>query len=140
MAELKTRPTRRSVTAFLAAIPDDRMQRDCRTLLTILRRITKATPRMWGSSIVGLGDYHFTYASGREGDWFLIGFAPRKHDLTIYLMDGLDRHARLLAKLGRHKTGKGCLYLRTLEDIHLPTLERLLRDSVQNLKGSQRPG
>jgi hypothetical protein len=140
MAELKTQPTRRSVTAFLAAIPDDRMRRDSRTLLTILRRITKASPRMWGASIVGLGDYHFKYASGREGDWFLIGFSPRKHDLTLYLMDGLDRHGPLLAKLGRHKTGKGCLYLRTLEDIDLPTLERLLRDSVKNLKGSHRQG
>jgi hypothetical protein len=86
---------------------------------------------MWGSSIVGFGDYHYVYDSGREGDWFLLGFAPRKKDLTIYVMSGLDNHRELLSKLGPHKSGKGCLYIRALRDLHLPTLKRLFSASVR---------
>jgi hypothetical protein len=92
---------------------------------------------MWGSSIVGFGDYHYKYASGREGDWFVMGFSPRKQDLTLYLMSGVERHQKLLEGLGKHKIGKGCLYLKSLDDIHLPTLKRVLREAARFVRQSQ---
>jgi hypothetical protein len=108
MAELKTKPTSASVTDFLAAIPDEARRADCLTLLGLMKRATGAEARMWGASIVGFGNYHYKYASGREGDWFVIGFAPRKQDLTVYLMGGFDRHAALMRRLGKHKAGRAC--------------------------------
>lgn len=93
---------------------------------------------MRGASIVGFANQHFKYTSGREVDWYLIGFSPRKKDITLYLMDGLDRHAPLLTKPGKHKTDKGCLYLRTIGDIDLPTLDRLIRASIRTIRSSPR--
>jgi hypothetical protein len=99
----------------------------------IMREITGAEPVMWGSSIVGFGRYHYTYASGRSGDWFLTGFSPRKQNLTLYLATGFEPEDALLAKLGRHKTGKACLYVKRLEDINLATLRELVKRSVEHL-------
>jgi hypothetical protein len=92
---------------------------------------------MWGKSIVGFGSHHYQYASGREGDWFVMGFSPRKQDLTLYLMSGVERHRELLGRLGKHKTGVGCLYLKTLDDVDLPTLRRLLRESARFVRQAQ---
>lgn len=134
MAEPKTRPSDGSVKVFIDAIADEGRRRDCRALAGIMRKITGSRPRMWGSSIVGFGSYHYKYASGREGDWFLAGFSPRKSDLTLYLMPGLDGFEALLGKLGKHKTGKACLYIKSLDDVRLPVLEQLVRRSVRCLR------
>jgi hypothetical protein len=96
-----------------------------------MKKITKAEPKMWGSSIVGFGSYHYKYASGREGDWPITGFSPRKQNLTLYIMPGFARYGELMKKLGKHKTGKACLYINSLDDIHLPTLKELVKQSVQ---------
>ena len=133
MAELKTKVSDRSVARFLAGIKDEKRRADCQTVLEIMKRVTGAEPKMWGSSIVGFGAYHYKYASGREGDWFVTGFSPRKQDLTLYLMGGFEKHAELMKKLGKHKTGKGCLYIKTLDDIHLPTLKKLIRESARDV-------
>jgi hypothetical protein len=140
MAELKTKPSDASVERFLAAIEDEGRRADCRALVRIMKEATGSPPRMWGSSIVGFGDYHFKYASGREGDWFLTGFSPRKQDLTLYVMGGFENHRDLMEKLGKFKTGKGCLYLKRLDDAHLPTLKRLILRSVKQIaKPPRRP-
>lgn len=133
MAELKTKPTDASVRAFIDGVADDRRRQDCLTLVDILREATGAEPTMWGQSIVGLGHYHYKYASGREGDWFLVGFSPRKQDLALYIMAGLSRYPSLMAKLGRHKTGKSCLYVRRLADVDLDVLRELVRESVADM-------
>jgi hypothetical protein len=130
MAELKTRKTDLSVEKFLKSIEDEGRRRDARQVAALFRRATGKKPAMWGPSIVGYGDFHYRYASGREGDWFLAGFSPRKHALTIYLMPGLARHEALLARLGRHTRGAGCLYIRRLAEVDLAVLERLVRASV----------
>jgi hypothetical protein len=134
MAELKTRPTDKSVETFLEGVPDERKRRDCFTVLELMKKVTKSEPRMWGPSIVGFGSYHYRYASGREADWMLTGFSPRKQNLTLYIMTGFDGAEELVAKLGKHTTGKSCLYLKRLDDVHLPTLEKLIRGSVRRLK------
>jgi hypothetical protein len=131
MAELKTKPSDASVERFVAAIRDEARRADCRALLRLMKGATGSPPRMWGSSVVGFGDYHYRYASGREGDWFLTGFSPRKQDLTLYIMGGFENHRDLMEKLGKFKTGKGCLYLKRLDDVHLPTLKKLIRRSVK---------
>jgi hypothetical protein len=134
MAETKTRPTAASVTAYIDALPDARMRADCRQLLQLMSRITGERPVLWGTSIVGFGRYHYVYASGNSGDWPLTGFAPRARDLTLYVMDGFDRRAAALKALGRHKTGKSCLYLKSLAEVDLGVLEAMLADSVQTLR------
>lgn len=133
MAELKTKPTDGSVEAFLNRIPDETKRRDAFTVLELMRQATQEEPVMWGDSIVGFGSYHYKYASGREGDWFLIGFSPRKQNLTLYIMDGFDGYDELLQALGKHRTGKSCLYLKRLAQIHLPALEELIQRSVQHM-------
>lgn len=137
MAELKTKPGHGSVRDFLAAITDPQRRRDCRTVLKIMQKATGARPVLWGDSIVGFGDYHYKYESGREGDWFLTGFSPRKRELTLYLMSGFERFGKLLDRLGRHKLGKGCLYLKSLEEVQLPVLEELIRACVEHLRGGR---
>ena len=111
MAELKTKENDQSVEVFLAGIEDAQKQQDCRTLVAIMQEATGAAPRMWGDAIVGFGHYHYKYASGREGDWFLTGFSPRKQNLTLYIMAGFDNYDALLARLGKHSIGKSCLYV-----------------------------
>ncbi len=134
MAELKTKGTGKSVKKFIDGIADEKMRRDCRKLLKLMGEVTKAKPKMWGSSMVGFGTYHYKYASGREGDWFLTGFSPRKLNLTLYLMAGFGRYDGLLKKLGKYKTGKSCLYVRTLDDIDPSTLKSLIRESVRYMR------
>lgn len=134
MAELKTKPNESSVKDFIASISDPALRRDCQTLATMMKRLSRALPKMWGESVVGFGKYHYKYASGREGDWFRIGFSPRKQNLTIYVIDGLEKHQALLKKLGTYKAGKGCLYLKRLDDIDNGALEQLLRSSLEHLK------
>ena len=134
MAALKTVPTRASVTAFLAAIEDDERRKDCRALAKLMARVTGAKPRMWGTTIVAFGDFHYKYASGREGDWFLMGFSPRKTDLTLYLMPGLHECRPFLQSLGKHKTGKSCLYVKRLSDVKLDVLEALMTHNLARLR------
>lgn len=133
MAELKTKPTDQSVAAFLDAIPDERKRRDAQAIADLLREVTGVEPQMWGDSIVGFGRYRYQYASGREGEWFVTGFSPRKQNLTVYIMGGLEQHADLLQRLGKHKIGKGCLYINRLADIDMGTLRELVAQSVANL-------
>jgi len=133
MAEPKTKPTVASVAAFLGGIPDEGKRRDAFAVAEIMGAITKEKPRMWGSSIVGFGSYHYKYASGQEGDWPVVAFSPRKTSLTLYLLPGFEGRRELMTKLGKHKTGKSCLYIQRLEDIHLPTLKTLVRESVREL-------
>jgi len=134
MAELKTKKTKASVEKFIQGVKDEKRRKDCLTVLAMMKEITKTVPRMWGTSIVGFGSHHYKYASGREGDWFVVGFSPRKQDLTLYLMSGVARHPDLLKKLGKHRTGVGCLYIKSLDDVHLPTLKRLIRESVRFMR------
>ncbi len=134
MAELKTRQNDASVEAFLNSIADEKKREDCFTLLDMMKQATGVAPKMWGDSIVGFGSYHYKYKSGREGDWFLAGFAPRKQTLTLYIMAGFDQYDDLLAKLGKYKTGKSCLYIKKLADIDLATLKELVKQSVEHMK------
>lgn len=133
MAELKTRPTDASVAAFLSDIPDEGKRRDAFAVAEIMGAITKKKPKMWGTSIVGFGSYHYKYPSGQEADWPVAAFSPRKTSLVLYLMPGFAAHRDLMSKLGKHKTGKSCLYIQRLDDVHLPTLKKLIRDSVNYL-------
>ncbi len=134
MAELKTKANKASVKEFLGKIPDARRRHDCFTLLRLMESLTGSKPSMWGTSIVGFGSYHYVYDSGREGDWFLVGFSPRKQDLTVYSMGGLEQSRDLLEKLGKFKSGKSCLYIKILEDIDLGILKHILLRSVRRLK------
>jgi hypothetical protein len=130
MAELKTKPNDGDVEAFLAAVPDARRRSDSLVLLDLFRTVTGAPPKMWGTAIVGFGDYHYAYASGREGDWFVTGFSPRKQNLTLYCMGGYEPHGEVLARLGKHKLGKGCLYINRLQDVDLDVLRELITTTV----------
>jgi hypothetical protein len=134
MAENKTVPNDQNVEQFLNTIEDERKRKDAFTIVKLMQQITGMEPKMWGSSIVGFGSYHYKYDSGREGDSALAGFSPRKQNLTIYNMGGFERYDGLLKKLGKHTTGKGCLYIKRLDDIDLPTLKRLIEESVKNVK------
>ncbi len=129
-AEIKTKQTEQSVSDFLARIPNEGMRADCLSVLNLMKKLTKSEPKMWGASIVGFGTLHLTYASGRELDWFPMGFSPRAANLTIYLHGGFEQHGDLLAKLGKFKAGKGCLYIKKLADIDVKVLEQLLKCSV----------
>ena len=122
MAELKTRPTSASVAAFLKTVADDERRKDCQTLVKLMKQATGAPAKMWGPSIVGFGTYRYVYASGRQGDWPLVGFSPRKQDLTLYIMAGFARYAALMKQLGKHKSGKSCLYLKRLGDVDMAVL------------------
>ena len=134
MSELKTKVNKASVTKFLNTIEDEEKRRDCLEILKFMKQITKEEPKMWGASIVGFGSYHYKGASGREGDWFLTGFSPRKQNLTLYLMGGLSEQADLLKKLGRHKTSVGCLYIKKLEDVDIKVLKEIITKSVKAMK------
>ena len=134
MAENKTRPNKASVTAFLNGIEDKRKRADARKVAAMMRKATGCRARMWGSSIVGYGKYHYKYASGREGDWALVGFSPRKQNLAVYIMPGFSGFASLMKKLGKHKTGKSCLYINKLEDVDESVLEELIVKSVEVMR------
>ena len=134
MAETKTRPTNESVNDFLNKISDEERRADCFQVAKIMEEVTGEKPTMWGPSIVGFGSYHYKYASGREGDWPITGFSPRKKDLTLYLMMGFEKYKDLLEKLGKHSGGKSCLYINRLSDVHVPTLKKVIKVSVKDLK------
>jgi hypothetical protein len=136
MAENKTKATTKSVPEFLEQIEDPKRRSDCITIAAMMEKLTGSKPKMWGDSIVGFGDYRYKYASGREGDWFLSGFSPRKQNLTIYIMGYLEFYTELLEGLGKFKHGKGCLYIKTLEDIDLKVLESLISASIERLKSN----
>ncbi len=135
MAELKTKATEASVVDFLSDIPDEKKRKDAFEVLELMQDITKQPPKMWGNSIIGFGTYHYKYKSGREGEWFLTGFSPRKQDLTLYINGGFEQHHELIQQLGKYKASKGaCLYVKKLEDIKLPVLKKLIKASVIQLK------
>jgi hypothetical protein len=134
MPEAKTKPTRVSVTKFLAAIPDERRRREARALLKVFKAATGKRPVMWGPSIVGYGSYHYKYASGHEGDCCLTGFSPRKAAISVYVMAGFAEYGSLLKKLGPHKKSVGCLYLKRLDGVDLKVLEQMIRKSVADLR------
>ena len=136
MAELKTKPTTASVTKFLNGITDERRRDDCFTVLEMMREITKEEPEMWGSSIVGFGRYRYKYASGREGEWPITAFSPRKGDLTVYINPGFDKD-ELMERLGKYKIGKSCLYIKKLADVDQKVLKQLVTKSVKEMS-SQR--
>ena len=134
MAELKTQPNDQDVEAFLNGVADEKKRQACYTTLAMMEKATGAKAKMWGDSIVGFGSYRYKYASGREAEWFLTGFAPRKQNLTLYIMSGFDEYDTLLGNLGKHKTGKSCLYINKLQDIDLEVLEDLIERSVRHMK------
>lgn len=128
MAELKTKLNDAPVDKFLATVKDETQQKDSQELLKIIGTITKQQPKMWGTSIVGFGSFHYKGASGREGDWFLTGFSPRKQNMTVYFCKGFKEIAPHLKKLGKHKTGTGCLYFKSLAGIDVKVLKQMLKD------------
>jgi hypothetical protein len=130
MAERKTQKREASVAEFLNAIPDAQVREDCWAVAGIMQQAAKAEPKMWGANIVGFGHYRQVYANGKEADWMLIAFSPRKQNLTLYV-GGFEENADLMAKLGTHARGKGCLYIKRLSDVHLPTLKKLVAASVK---------
>jgi len=134
MAERKTQQTTASVESFLNRIEDEGRRQDCFRVLEIMKGATKSEPAMWGTSIVGFGRYNYKPESGNKGEFFLVGFAPRKQDLTLYLMSGAYRYPELLKKLGKHKTGRACLYIKNLDDVHLPTLKQLIKQSIADVR------
>ena len=134
MAEVKTKQNDLSVDAYVDAITDEARRQDCRELIRLMSGVTQCEPKLWGTGIVGFGAYHYTYASGHEGDACLTGFASRKGDISIYLMCGSEGLEALFAQLGKHKMGKACLYVRRLSDIDLSILEQLVSRSVADIK------
>ncbi|MCB0743834.1 MAG: DUF1801 domain-containing protein [Ignavibacteriales bacterium] len=134
MAELKTKLNDASVEKFLNSVVDEKKRELSFKILDLMRKITKEEPKMWGTSIVGFGTYHYKYASGQEGDWMLVGFSPRKQAVTIYIMSGFSRYDELMNKLGKFKTGKSCLYIKNEEDVNLKVLKELITQSVNFIK------
>lgn len=133
MAELKTKPNDQDVETFLNGVEDEQKRRACFIVKAIMEQASGAEAKMWGDSIVGFGTYRYKYASGREGEWMLTGFSPRKRNLTLYIMSGFDGYDGLLGNLGKYKTGKSCLYINKLEDIDLGVLTDLVQQSVQHM-------
>jgi hypothetical protein len=134
MAEQKTKPTEKSVEDFIAGIADEGVRDDCTELVRIMKKITRKDPVLWGGSIIGFGKYHYKYDSGHEGYSCLTGFSPRKQNISLYVMPGFTEHSDLVAKLGKYKAGKGCLYIKRLSDIDVKVLEALIKESVSYLK------
>lgn len=134
MAEPKTKPSELSVDDFISNLTDQDTRRDCRELKMLFEQITGEAAKMWGSSIIGFGEYSYTYESGRSGTSMLTGFSPRKINLTLYIMDGFDDYQDLLQNLGKHKTSKSCLYIKQLADIDIKVLKELIRRSVATMR------
>lgn len=134
MAENKTKKTETSVEDFINAVDNEQKRKDSLELLKMMKKITGSEPRLWGSSLVGFGTYHYKYASGREGDFFITGFSPRKTALTVYIMPGFEPYPELMEQLGPYKTGKSCLYLKNLDVIDRKVLEKLVRQSVKDMR------
>lgn len=131
LAEIKTKPTTSSVEVFIKSIPDEQKRKDSQAILTMMEKATKEKPKMWGTSMIGFGEVRYkSPATGREVDWFRIGFSPRKGNLSLHLMD-LKKHEEALLKLGKHKTGAGCLYINKLEDVDIKVLEKIINASAK---------
>jgi hypothetical protein len=130
MTENKTKATDVSVASYFESISDKARRKDCEALAKLMAKATKHPPKMWGSSIVGFGSYHYKYESGREGDTCLVGFSSRKSDISVYGLNAAPNHEALIGRLGKHKAGKGCLYIRNLSDIDLAVLENLVTDAA----------
>ena len=135
MPELKTKRNRGSVEGFLNSVEDKARRGDARAVLAMMKEVTGERAEMWGTSIVGFGSYRYRYPSGREGEWFLVGFSPRKTSLTLYIMSGFSRSGALLGRLGKHRTGKSCLYINRLSDVDGEVLRTLVAESVAHVKG-----
>jgi hypothetical protein len=131
MKEPKTRPTGASVEKFLNQVSDETRREDCFQIVKIMREITGEEPVMWGPSIVGFGSWTYKYVRGQELTWPVAAFSPRKQDLTVYIMPGLDEYADLMKQLGKYRNSKSCLYIKRLSDVHVPTLKKLIRESVK---------
>ena len=134
MAELKTKKNNASVTAFINSIDDNQQRADARKIAAMMRQATGSRAKMWGTGIVGFGSYHYKYASGQEGDWPLVGFSPRKQNLSLYIMPGFSGFAGLMKKLGKYQTGKSCLYIKRLDDVDNKVLEELIDVSVKHMR------
>jgi len=134
MTELKTKPTKKSVEQFLKKVENPTKREDSFKILELMREVTKEEPIMWGDSIVGFGNYHYQYASDREGNWPLVGFSPRKQNSTLYIMSGFGRYKEILKNLGKFKTGKSCLYINKLKDVNMQSLKELVFESVKHMK------
>ena len=134
MGEIKTHRTGASIDTIIGEIADDARREDCLVLLGLMQRATGAAPEVWSSGLIGFGTYHYKYASGQEGDWFPVGFASRKAAITVYLGVNLEGADGLLGKLGTHKTGRGCIYIKRLADVDLAVLEELVADSYAGIK------
>jgi len=134
MAENKTKPTTLTVDSFLGKIKDLGLRKDCDTIIEILQSISKLRPVMWGSAIIGFGIRHYVYESGREGDTMIVGFSPRKQAIALYLAGGLSPLEEELSKLGKHTTGKGCLYIKSLADVNMNVLKKILAKSYKSVK------
>jgi hypothetical protein len=134
MTELKTKPTNKSAEVFLKKVEHPTKREDSFKILEMMKEITHEEPVMWGESIVGFGSYRYKYASGREGDWPIVGFSPRKQNLALYIMSGFERYNEILKKLGKFKTGKSCLYINKLEDVEIESLKELISESVKYMK------
>lgn len=133
-AELKTKKNEASVEKFLAGV-DEKQRADSIAIVEMMKKITKQEPKMWGTSIIGFGEWHYVGKSGREGDWFVVGFSPRKQNLTLYLtVGGMEMHKDLLKKLGKHKIGSGCLYINKLADVDLGVLKEMIKRSATRKK------
>jgi hypothetical protein len=139
MAEIKTKLTDASVDDFLNSIQDEQIRQDCWTIADLMEKAAKAKPRMWGSAIVGFGSSSYKYSDGRENDWMLIAFSPRKQNITLYVGSGFEGYDELMSQLGKHSCGKSCLYIKRLSDVHLPTLKKLIKASVQHKLKSAPP-
>jgi hypothetical protein len=127
MGELKTKKTVLSVSAFIKQIAEPQKRKDALVIASLMEKATKAKAKMWGSAIIGFGDRHLKYESGRELDWFVMGFAPRKQNLALYIFGAVEKQQSLLKKLGKYKTGKGCLYISKLEEVDLDVLGELIK-------------
>jgi len=135
MAEIKTKPTAASPKDFLESIKNEAMRADCWTIAKMMEKATNAKARMWGPSIVGFGSRVYTYPDGREMDWMVIAFSPRKQNITLYISPEFEEYNRLLTDLGKHSCGKSCLYIKRLSDVHVPTLRQIINRSVQHVQG-----
>jgi hypothetical protein len=136
MADTKTKATTVSVSDFLDAKCDAARRADCDAIIIMMQKATGEKPKMWGPSIVGFGSYHYKYESGREGDMCIVGFSPRKAEIVLYIVDGFAQYEKLLAKLGKHKTGKSCLYIKRLTDVDVGVLEEMVTASVKHMRAT----
>ncbi|UCE14974.1 MAG: DUF1801 domain-containing protein [Candidatus Heimdallarchaeota archaeon] len=138
MSNLKTQKTQTNVEEFLNSVPNETKREDSLCILELMQEVTGEEPVMWGTSIIGFGSFHYKYASGREGNWFLTGFSPRKQSLSLYVMPGFKKYESLLANLGKYETGKSCIYINKLADIDKDILRELIRESTIHMKEQSR--